>query len=73
MFKSILSSLYERVFKAYKTTIVAAGLVAATVIVEQLQAATLPTWAKGIVGVVAAILTFYKGTQPAPDTVLPAK
>jgi hypothetical protein len=72
MFKSILSSLYERVVKAYKSTLLAIGLVAATVIVEQLQAAALPVWAKSIVGVAAAILTFYKGKQPAPELVPPA-
>jgi hypothetical protein len=67
MLKSIASSLYERVIKAYKSTLLAIALVGATVVVEQLEAAPLPTWAKSLVGIVAAILALYKGKQAAPQ------
>jgi hypothetical protein len=66
MLKSILSALYERVFKAYKTTLLGMALVAADVIVAQLQTAPLPNWVHAVVGVVAAVLTLYKGKPAEP-------
>lgn len=63
--KAILSALYERVIKAYKSTLIGLALVAAVVVVEQLQVAALPSWAQAVVGVVASILALYKGKQPA--------
>lgn len=72
MFKSILISLWDRVFVAYKSTLIGVALVAATVVIDSLQAAPLPSWAKAIVGVVAAILALYKGKAQAPQLVPPA-
>jgi hypothetical protein len=72
MIRTILSSLYSRVFVAYKTTFLGLGLVAADVLVTTLQAATLPTWAHTVVGIAASLLALYKGhAKPAPLTPVP--
>lgn len=62
--KALGAALYERVFKAYKTTFIAILLVSGTVLIEQLQLAALPSWAQAVVGVAAAVLALYKGKQP---------
>jgi uncharacterized membrane-anchored protein len=66
MIRDILSALYKRVVVAYKSTLLGLALVAATAVVETLQAESLPAWARTVVGVVSAILVLYKGKQPAP-------
>jgi hypothetical protein len=63
------SALYERVFKAYKTTLLAMALTAADVLVTQLDLAAIPQWAHAVVGVVAAVLALYRGKQAAPQLV----
>jgi hypothetical protein len=67
MLKAIAGSLYDRVFVAYKSTLIGLGLVAADVVVSNLQTAALPQWAHALVGVVAAVLTLYKGKASAPQ------
>lgn len=71
MFAKLLSSLYTSVFVAYKSTILGLALVGADAIISTLQAATLPTWAHTVVGIVASLLVLYKGStkpvvQPVP-------
>jgi uncharacterized membrane-anchored protein len=66
MIRDILSALYKRVVVAYKSTLLGLALVAATAVVETLQAESLPTWARAVVGVVSAILVLYKGKRQAP-------
>jgi hypothetical protein len=69
MFKTFLTAvgamLYERVFKAYKTTLLAMALATADVVVTQLNLLALPGWAHGLVAIVATVLTFYKKAAPA--------
>ncbi len=67
MIRTILVALYERVFKAYKSTLLGMVLVAGTVVVETLQAEALPTWARTVVGIAATLLALYRGKQAAPD------
>lgn len=66
MLKKIGLELWTRVVKAYASTLIGVALVAADVIVTNLQSATLPSWAHAVVGIVAAILALYKGKQPTP-------
>lgn len=69
MLKSIGLSLWTRVVVAYRSTLLGMALVAADVIVTQLQVATLPTWAHALVGIAASVLALYRGSSvpPAPS------
>ena len=66
MWKAIGSALYERVVKAYKSTLIGIGLEAAVVVIDVVNAADVPNWVHAVVGVVAAILALYRGKQAAP-------
>lgn len=66
MLKAIGSALYERVFKAYRSTLLGIGLEAALVVVDTVQAAEIPTWAHAVVGLVSTLLVLYKGKAAVP-------
>ncbi len=66
MLSAIGTALWTRVVVAYKSTFLGIALVAADVIVSQLQAVTLPNWAHAAVGIAAALLALYKGKVVAP-------
>ena len=69
MFKLILAELWARVFVAYKSTLLSIALVAADVVLHQLELAPLPPWAHYLVGLAATILALYK---PKAAPALPA-
>jgi hypothetical protein len=69
VFKSLLVALWDRVFVAYKSTLIGLALVAADVVISSLQSAAIPQWAHAVVGIVASLLALYKGKQPAPQLV----
>jgi hypothetical protein len=69
VFKSLLVALWDRVFVAYKSTLIGLALVAADVVISSLQSAAIPQWAHAVVGIVASLLALYKGKQTAPQLV----
>jgi len=65
MFKDIMKDLYERVFKAYKSTFLGLGLLALDVVVQHLMGMSNPV-VHSLVGLLATVLVFYRGKYPAP-------
>lgn len=66
------SALYERVFRAYKSTLLGVALYAGVVVLEQATTllATIPEgWAKVVGAVLAAALALWKPRAPAPPVV----
>ena len=74
MLKSLGSALFHRVVLAYKSTLLGLALVAADVVISQLQVATLPNWAHVVVGLAASVLALYRGkaVTQAPVSLPPA-
>ena len=69
--KALGVALWERVAVAHKSTFLGIVLVAADVLVTQLQVAALPQWAHALVGVAATVLALYRG-KAAPIELKPA-
>ncbi len=66
MLKTIGNALWARLWGSYKSTLLGMALVAADVIVTQLEGATLPNWAHAAVGIAATLLALYRGKVVAP-------
>jgi hypothetical protein len=67
--QKLTEQLYLRLWVARKSSWAALGLVAADVVVAQLEVAPLPSWAHALVGLVATGLALYKGKAVLPQNV----
>ncbi len=64
MFRALARDLYQRVIVAYRSTLIGLALIVADVVLEWLNAVSLPPWAHYIVGLVAAGLAYYRPKPP---------